>query len=245
MIKNFNLLDKDSMLTTWCVIPSPDTIEIIAQSGFDSVIIDQEHGPMNHETAINMVRAAELHNCTPLIRVASHSEENILTALETGAHGIVVPGVSNAIQAETVVQYTKYAPIGIRGSSPYTRSAGYGYRYEPQFNNDNNIICLIVEGKLGVQNLWSISSTEHIDIIYIGTYDLAQALGHPGQPRHADVLGWLETSAKTLKENEVIMGCLAESAEEISELKNLGVEFIAYKSDCAILADAAIEVVGM
>ena len=56
----------------------------------DFIIIDMEHGPINFETAYNMILACETENCTPLIRVKRNEGAEILNALDVGTHGVVV-----------------------------------------------------------------------------------------------------------------------------------------------------------
>ena len=56
-------------LGTWSVIPSIEVIDIIASSGFDFIILDQEHGPINFETIQNQISICENNNCSPIVRV--------------------------------------------------------------------------------------------------------------------------------------------------------------------------------
>src|SRR3990172_12836472 len=83
-------------------IPSAALTEIIGLIGYDFVVIDMEHGPIETETAEQMVRAAELSGVTPLIRIAFNTPPLILRALDTGAAGVHVPNVNNAKQAEAM-----------------------------------------------------------------------------------------------------------------------------------------------
>ena len=85
------------------------------RTGIDYIIIDMEHGTMSFETAEQMVRAAELHKCQPIIRVGNSEENTILHALETGSNAIMVPHVASAQVAKRIVQASRYAPLGNRG----------------------------------------------------------------------------------------------------------------------------------
>jgi hypothetical protein len=57
------------VLGTWLVIPSVVTVDIIASTGVDFVIIDREHGPITFETAQEMAIACESRGVSPVMRV--------------------------------------------------------------------------------------------------------------------------------------------------------------------------------
>ena len=59
-----------SVIGTWCIIPSPVVIDIIASSGMDFILIDMEHGPINYETAQNMIMACESRQVSAGVRVS-------------------------------------------------------------------------------------------------------------------------------------------------------------------------------
>lgn len=103
----------------------PALIEQAALAGFDFCIIDMEHGPISFESAQNLIRAAELHGMSPIIRTTDTSDENILRALDLGAHGVEVPQVNSKESAQAVVSASKYFPEGTRGVCRYTRAAEY------------------------------------------------------------------------------------------------------------------------
>ena len=75
-----------------------------------------------HDAAAEMIRAAQLHGCAPLVRVPSLDESAILRALDLGPAGVVIPQVQSSEDVRRVIEYSKYPPIGQRGHSPFTRS---------------------------------------------------------------------------------------------------------------------------
>ena len=85
----------EKVLGTWSIIPSPITTDIICSAGLDFIIIDSEHGPISFETAQEMVIACESRNVSPLMRIGSIDESEILKALDIGVHGIQIPNVEN------------------------------------------------------------------------------------------------------------------------------------------------------
>lgn len=231
---------------TWFVSASSNVAHIIAHAGFDFIIVDMEHGPCGYQTAEEIVRAVELEHQTPLIRVPGNRPEDILRCLETGAHGVIVPQISSAEAARAVVQAVKYHPQGERGFSPYTASAGYAPQAPETLaaqQNERTFVGLIVEGAEGFENLGAIAEQPGVDLIYIGLYDLSQSLGVPGESRHPKVLGYLSTAAETLQSCGVSVGTIAQSSADIQKFTEMGIKFLAFQADCAILSNACRSIV--
>ena len=70
----------------------------------------------------NLIRAAESVNLVPLLRPPGVDESSILRALDSGAHGLMVPNINSISQVESLINFAFYPPIGSRGHSPFTRS---------------------------------------------------------------------------------------------------------------------------
>lgn len=99
--------------------PSPELAQICANSGFDVVLIDMEHGPISIETASRMVTAMIGTTAEAWIRVPANDVALIKQALDTGARNIVVPMVTTKAEAEQAVAAAKYPPRGVRGWGPF------------------------------------------------------------------------------------------------------------------------------
>ena len=237
----------DTVLGTWCVLPTGDAVEAICRAGMDFAIIDLEHGPHSFETAANMARAAQVAGASALVRVPANRQELILRALEIGSDGVVVPQIEDAMSAESAVKSTKYSPDGQRGFSPFTRSGGFSaHQVEDlaQRKNAETLCVLLVEGVTGIQQLDSILATPGIDVIYIGTYDLCQSVGHPGNPDHPEVLRLRESCVRKIVGSGRAVGCLAQSVKQVIAWQQMGIAFVALKADVALLSDtvrAAVE----
>src|SRR5262245_65234090 len=79
---------------------SPGLVELLGRQGFDVIFIDCEHGPGGWDDVEDMVRAAELVNATPIVRVQSHDVSVITRALDRGAGGVQIPHVNSLAEAE-------------------------------------------------------------------------------------------------------------------------------------------------
>jgi len=94
---------------------SPGLVELLGRTGYDMIFIDCEHGPASWDAVEDMVRAAELCDVTPIVRVQSHDHSTITRALDRGAGGVQVPHVNTRAEAEAIVRHSKFSPIGHRG----------------------------------------------------------------------------------------------------------------------------------
>src|SRR5699024_2209075 len=112
-------------LGTWVQINSAEVIEIIGQSDLDFIVIDLEHGNISLESLENLLRAAEGSGLESIVRVNEINASLITKVLDLGPDGLVVPHIATKDEAEEVVQYAKYPPIGNRGSCPTIREANH------------------------------------------------------------------------------------------------------------------------
>src|SRR5512137_3077461 len=94
---------------------SAGLVELLGRMGFDAIFIDCEHGSVGWEDVEHMVRAAELVDATPIIRVQSNDPSTITRALDRGAGGVQVPHINTPEEAQAAVRAAKFAPLGQRG----------------------------------------------------------------------------------------------------------------------------------
>lgn len=231
----------EAVLGTWAILPHPAVTNVIAAAGFDFVIADLEHGPFSLSEVENLVRAAESEHRSALVRVPDNDRSWILRALETGAHGIVVPQIASATDAYCAVTAVKYHPGGGRGFSPYTRSGGYTHGRSIDIANRENrrtLTVLIVEGLEGLASLDAIAAVPGVDAIYIGIYDLSQSAGRPGEIDHPDVVAAAEGAVARIAKQGIAAGCLAQTPEQLQRYRELGVRFLVYQADCSLLFEA-------
>lgn len=225
------------------IIASADEqlVEVLGRSGFHYVMIDCEHGHMGVREAECLVRAAELVDVTPVIRVPHNEPHEVLRYLDTGAHGVIIPQVNTREDAEKAVQAAYYHPIGRRGLAG-TRAADYGLgvplgEYTQQANEELMVIGLI-ENVKAIDNLPEILSVEGLTAVTIGPADLSQSLGHPGQRRHPEVEQAIEAIRTAAAEAGVPCGVNTSSGEDAREARAQGFQ-ITSVSAWGILAGAA------
>ncbi len=236
------------VIGTWSIIPSPVVADIISQSGLDFVIIDNEHGPISFETAQEMMMACELNGVSPLYRPPGVIEADILKGLDIGAHGLQVPNVESASQVKSIIDFSKFPPLGNRGFSPFVRASGYSNKNsEEQFAkaNDNVLVGVNIEGEKGIKNFEAFLEIENLDIIFIGTFDLSKVLGTPGDVENPMLLKELEKMTKKARAAGKNIGTITTSNESIKRCKDFGMNYLVHYVDCEMLRKSYADAVGI
>src|SRR3954452_27706 len=106
---------------TWLALPSPEAAEYVSTLGFDWLVVDTEHNPVDIRTLSLMFGAIASNGAAPMVRIPWNLPENFKRVLDSGAWGIVVPMVNSRAEAEQAVQATRFPPRGFRsvgGSLP-------------------------------------------------------------------------------------------------------------------------------
>ena len=242
MLKN-DLKEGLFVLGTWCDLPSPAVVNVLSKAGLDFVIIDMEHGPMDYKIAQEMVMAAECEGSEALIRVPRLDESDVLRALDTGVSGIIVPHIETVKDREKVVFFSKFPPMGIRGYNPYIRCGEYHKPGPDYFHKQNKriVLGLILEGDAALKDLEAIIDDPEIDLVYIGTYDLSLALGLAGDVQHPIVLNELEKAVTKIRKAKKSAGCMIHNTQDLEKFWDMGIQFITYKVDSAIIYDIVAE----
>ncbi|WP_324734559.1 HpcH/HpaI aldolase family protein [Pseudomonas paeninsulae] len=162
-------------------IPSPVAIELIAEAGFDFVIIDMEHVLINPQTVENMIRTAESYAITPLVRVADLNPKTLLRLLDGGAQGIVLPMIENPEQLAAAIAACKYHPLGTRSLNA-GRPGAFGKHSLAEYIGQANaqiMVVAMIESAAGVRRAAEIAAVPGLDMILEGAADLSQSLGMP------------------------------------------------------------------
>src|SRR5262245_48839687 len=105
--------------------PTTHATEIMGALGYDFVVIDEEHAPFDRETTDVVLLAARASNLAGIVRVSSDDPAKILSCLDCGATGVLVPHVATVEKARAVAAATRYRG-GRRGYSGSARAGAYG-----------------------------------------------------------------------------------------------------------------------
>lgn len=162
-------------------IPSAASIELIAEAGYDFVIIDMEHVLINPETVEHMIRTAESYALTPLVRVPDFAPKRMLRLLDGGAQGIVLPQVESPEELSAAIRACKYHPLGNRSLNA-GRPGAFGKASLAEYVTEANaqiMVVAMVESVAGVRRAAELAAVPGLDMILEGAADLSQSFGTP------------------------------------------------------------------
>lgn len=230
--------EKKPVFGPFLKLPEPALVEIIGRAGFDFVIIDCEHGPLDMLVAEDMIRAARLSGLSPVIRVSENNPALISRALDIGAEAVEVPQINTRADAEQVVNAAKFYPLGERGVCKYVRAAGYSSidkdTYFECANKDTKVI-IHIEGEAGLSNFQEILQVPDIDVIFLGPYDLSQSLGIPGQVDHPAVVSRMKEMVDLAQGVGKVVGTFVDDVATAKNWMDLGVLYISYSVDTGVI----------
>ena len=158
---------------------SPTVAEQLAHSGYDWLLVDTQHGPMNYEKLSAMLSGIANGGATSLVRVGGYDDRpGIQQALDLGAGGVLVPYINTAEEARQAVSCARYPTAGTRSVYFPQRSmnkAGLlGYAGAA---NENVILALQVETADCIKNIDEIAAVKGVDMLFLGQNDLCMSMG--------------------------------------------------------------------
>ncbi len=227
------------LVGTMVTFGSPEVAEILTGVGFDWLFIDAEHAPF---AALDIQRvlqgAGSKMPC--LIRLAASEEVLIKKALDIGAAGIIAPMVNSAEQAERVVRWSKYAPVGTRGVG-LGRAHGYGMGFQEYIESANQDVAVVIQAEHieAVENIKAIVQVAGIDGVLIGPYDLSASLGRLGEVEHPEVVAAIGRVTDACQAAGIPLGVFGISAEAVKPYIERGYTLIVAGVDTMMLGTAA------
>lgn len=182
------LAKRERVFGGWVSYREPAIAETFAKAGFDFVAIDMEHTTITTDEANRIITGVQSENVTCLPRPVSHNNDYIKPLLEAGADGLIIPMVNTKGEAAEQVRLQKFPPLGQR-SYGVNRAHGYGFDFKPYIDtwNDSSIFMIQVESITAVENIEELVTTEGLDAVMVGPYDISGSLGVPGETNHPKV----------------------------------------------------------
>jgi 4-hydroxy-2-oxoheptanedioate aldolase len=224
----------------WHSLSSHVAVEILADAGFDWILLDTEHAPNELPMVFSELQAMSGGTAHAVVRPAWNDPVIIKRLLDIGAQSLLIPYVETEEEARRAVMSVRYPPEGFRGFAGQSRASRYG-RIKGYHAAANAQICLLVqvETKLGLENLERIARVEGVDGVFVGPGDLSAGLGYLGQPTHPEVIRIIDDMIVRIKEAGSAPGILTGDAELAQHYIELGCLFAAVGSDTGLLARGA------
>lgn len=166
------------------------TVEIakaMKVAGYDWLFLDLEHGIMSLDTASQIATAAIDAGIAPIVRVPYGEFAMATRMLDNGALGIIIPHVDTAAEATEIAEKLRLPPLGHRslgGSSAALGWGSYSVREASAALNAATLVVVMLETPQAIDNAEAIAAVDGIDVLLIGTNDLAAEMGISGEFEH-------------------------------------------------------------
>jgi len=221
-------------------IISPESAEIMSQSGFDWIIVDLEHAPGDFANLQRQLQAMNGSGVVPFARASWNDMVGIKRTLDTGIMGLLIPYVNTKEEAIAAVAACKYPPLGCRGVAGSPRAAGYTRNTMPYLTsaNDEVVVMIAVETMEAVNNLDEILTVEGLDGIFIGPVDLASSMGYLGDPSQPEVQETIALIESKVLPSDKFLGTLAANWGKAAACFEKGYQWMVLMQDGVAIKNA-------
>jgi 2-dehydro-3-deoxyglucarate aldolase len=230
---------------TWLMSASTPAAEALGCLGFDFLVIDTEHVPIDAPQVLSLLQAVAGTPAEAIVRLASNDPVLVKRALDMGAQSLMFPFVQTVEEARRAVAATRYPPTGTRGFAAMHRASRYGTATDfARRANDEACVILQIETPEAMAELEQSASVDGVDAIFAGPGDLAAACGHIGDIGHPDVQAHLRHAAATSRRLGKPCGTVGPHPEMVKRFVDYGYSFVAVGSDMGMMMRQAGEFLG-
>ena len=224
-------------------LKAPGVIQILANSGFDFVIIDSEHGTYTIEQMCTLIASAHATMIPAIVRIPLRDRAIITQVLDVGADGIMFPQSFSMEDVCSAVELTKYPPIGCRGVHmfrPHTQFNPPADSFEYMKKANSTLITAIQIETLQASSIVDkIAATEGVDMVYIGPTDLKTNLHFYKDNNIDEKLKQISIqTVQACHKHSKIAGYHC-AVEDIPQLCSLGFNVFGYAAASRLLASGA------
>jgi 4-hydroxy-2-oxoheptanedioate aldolase len=229
-----------TLFNAWLTLNSPALIDMIGEAGWDSILIDQQHGLGGHDQMVVCLTAAKAAGMPALVRVADNDPGLVGRALDAGAQGVVCPLIDSVEDVERFVRAVKYPPRGHRSWGPYRAQLNLTSDYVSGAN-DWTIACPQIETRGALDQLDDILAIDGVDMVCFGPNDLSAALTGRFDIRASEVMEAMTMVLRKCREASVMSFIFANDLRYARPLIEAGWNMVAIGTEVSWFSTAASE----
>ncbi len=172
----------DTTFGVWITLEDPSVTELVCTLGIDWILVDMEHGSLDHKDLVAHARAAKGHGVAVLTRIPALSMENVKRALDLGIDGVMIPYVKSALEVEQAFRFARFPPLGERGIGG-ERAVHWGLRMQDYLAiaDQETLIIPLIETRAASEDFEAIAKVAGLEAIFFGPADFSASCGHTGQ----------------------------------------------------------------
>jgi 2-dehydro-3-deoxyglucarate aldolase/4-hydroxy-2-oxoheptanedioate aldolase len=228
-------------LGTWVKLPSLEVVEIIARTGYDFVIVDNEHSPLSLESTYRAIALGQALGLVMLVRVPDRSGGTVQRVLDSGADGLLIPQVADRRTAEAVgAQMTFSRDGGVRGMGSTSRAGLWGLRSGAEYleHGAQRVVHAIqLEEIAALEQAEDLLDAPGVNAAFIGYGDLGLSSGLT-----ADDPGLEELTRKVVdatRKRNMPIGTAVGTPAAAAAMAARGFTYVLVSNDASLFAAAA------
>ena len=225
---------------TWIKLPTVESIELVALAGFDFVVLDMEHAPLDIGIVHQLIGAANGCRVPALVRVPDRGPTTIARVLDSGAAGVLVPHVDTIAQVRAVIAAGRFPPNGTRGFGPTVRAGSWGAA-AAEYRKSGEEVAVIpqLESRQAVDAVHELAAVDGLGALFVGPADLAVVTGLSSNSAEFGAL--LDRVESTAKELGVPIGTATGADSTTARDLAQRYDFVMLSNDAAMLGQTAAE----
>jgi 2-keto-3-deoxy-L-rhamnonate aldolase RhmA len=221
----------------WVTLSDATVTEIAVDAGVDWIVVDMEHGPLECRDLLDHVRASNGSDLAVIARLPANSIDGIKRALDTGAHGVLLPMIRSAEEVRTAFKFARYPPIGQRGLGG-ERATRWGWALESYVRSADRetLVIPMIETVEASNQITDILSVEGLEAIFFGTADLSQSRGHRAQWEGPGVAEDVARMLRLAQDRGIASGIVSRGSDDVHRRIQQGFRMIALGADTGLIA---------
>lgn len=237
------LAEGKNITPMWTQSGSPTIVEAAVYTGWQTILIDNEHGYTDLETTIHLIRAAEGGGGQVIVRVPWNDQVYLKRILDIGVQSLMIPMINDRKAAEEAVAACRYPPAGRRGyAAGVVRASGYGS--DPDYGrkaNDELLLIAQIEHVDAVEQIDEIAAVDGIDMLFIGPMDFAGSMGRFEGLSDPDVITAVQDVEQRILRSGAMLGGFPLPGMSTAALLAKGYRLVAAHCDIWLFRNAAAE----
>ncbi|MBO9577297.1 MAG: hypothetical protein J7480_00830 [Microbacteriaceae bacterium] len=232
-----------ALIGTWLKLPSLEAVEILGDAGFDFVVIDQEHAPLDLQTAYAAIVVAQASGMNALVRVPDRSGSHLQRLLDSGADGILVPHIAGAAGTAEAVAAMTFPPDGDRGMGLTSRAGRWGRRSRADYVGRGAGVFRAVqlEDLDSLDEAEAIVATPGLSGVFVGMGDLQLSTGLPADD--PELRGRVDRVLEAARRADVPVGTAVQSPADFRAAVARGYSYVMVGNDTGMLANESSRLV--
>jgi 4-hydroxy-2-oxoheptanedioate aldolase len=231
------------VFSAWISLNEMGVAETLAREGFDTVVLDMQHGGVDFVGAARAIQAVALAGKPAIVRVGIGDFACASRVADAGAAGVIAPMINSVEDARRFADYMKFPPLGRRSWGPRAALALTGL-VGPAYLHGADAITLaiaMIETREALDALDEIVATPGIDGIFVGPSDLSIALSGGGivDPHGAEVEAALTKIVAAAKAHGKFAGLFCFDGARAKAARARGFALCSIASDLLLLRSAA------